>query len=89
MRPARLLRQRGLSIVGRPSASVLVRDGSPTPVGQRGVRARAQLLDGVDPLLGDHAPVRPLIAEIERELELRSGLQDSADLGRSDVQRRV
>ena len=50
--------------------------------GNGSVGADAQHLDGVDLLLRNHAPMDPLITEVERELELRSRLQRLRDLGR-------
>jgi hypothetical protein len=59
----------------------------PQPQYGNGVSGLKPRLDRVDLLLRNLAPVGPRITEVERELELRSGLQHFGHLGRVDVQR--
>lgn len=64
-----------LTVVPVPGSTVLVRDGSPAPVGQRPVRDDAELLGWVDAPRGDGAQVQPAVTEVELVDELLAGLE--------------
>src|SRR5699024_4086875 len=70
-----------------PAAPILDRNGSPAPVGQWGSGVDAQDLQRVHLLRSDYAPVNPIIAQIEGELELLATCKGLGHNGSVDVER--
>jgi len=64
-----------LTVIPVPASAVLVRHGSPAPVGQRAVRDDAELLRWVDAARRDGAQVQPAVTEVELVDELLAGLE--------------
>ncbi len=68
---------RALAVIAVPASAVLVRHGSPAPVGQGHVRDDAELLGWVDAARRDGAQVQPAVTEVELVDELLASLEPS------------
>jgi hypothetical protein len=77
---------RGLAVVGLEQPPVRVGDQAPSPVRQRPVGHDAQLRHGVEVVVGDATVVAPVVAQVERVLELLPRGEHLAQAHRVGVQ---